>query len=74
MGNEFNQIAKEERERQQAQQFNAMLEVMKNLPETIAKAVEKEVRKVREDLRNMDKLRPLRSSSDEQPVEEQKPE
>lgn len=67
--NGFQAQANAEQKRAQAEQISAIFEFMKTIDERIAKAVAKEVRKVREDLRNFDKLRPLREEKEEEPAQ-----
>lgn len=67
--NEFQQQADREQRRVQAEQITAILEIVKGLDAKVAAAVKKEVRVVREELRNLDKLRPLRSPKEEEAEE-----
>lgn len=66
MDNEFQAQAEREQKRVMAEQIAAILEIVKGLDEKVAAAVKKEVRVVREELRNLDKLRPLRSPKEEE--------
>lgn len=69
--NAFQEQADREQRRVQAEQLAAILEIVKGLDEKVTSAVKKEVRVIREELRNLDKLRPLRSPKDEEKDETQ---
>lgn len=64
--NEFQQQSDREQRRVQAEQISAIYEILKTLPEQVAALVKKEVRVVREDLRNLENLRALRPTKEEQ--------
>lgn len=64
MGNEFQQQADAEQKRVQSEQLSAILGIVQTLEKEV-KAVRKENRTIREELRNLDKLRPLRSAKEE---------
>lgn len=59
--NGFQVQAEREQKNSQAIQITLTLQLLKNLTEKVD-AVKKEIRTVREELRNINKLRPLRSN------------
>lgn len=63
-GNEFQERAESEQRTVQAQQISTILEVVQGFGVEL-KAVKKELRTARAELRNLDKLRPLRSEKEE---------
>ena len=63
--NEFQERAEREQGMSQALQITAILETLRGLDEKISNTVKKEVRVIREELRMLDKLRPLRSNKEE---------
>lgn len=69
MDNEYNRIAKEERDLQQALKIDAILEEVAKLTKLIAHST-RETRRVRQDLRNLENLRPLKSAVEDDDVEE----
>jgi len=63
-GNEFQERAENEQKTVQAQQISTILDTVQGLV-TELRAVKKELRTARAELRNLDKLRPLRSEKEE---------
>ena len=70
MGNEFQEQADNEQKRVQATQLSSILEIVTGLAAEV-KILRKENRTIREELRNLDKLRPLRSPKDEEAEQEE---
>lgn len=65
MSNEFQERADTEQRGVQSEQISRILEGIQVLVEDV-KAVKKELRTARGELRNLDKLRPLRSAAEEE--------
>ena len=69
-GNEWNRITAVEQKKVQGDQISAILEGVKALNEKVD-GLKKENRTIREELRNVGKLRPLRSEKEETQTESQ---
>lgn len=71
-GNEFQERAEAEQRGVQGEQITLILAAVQRL-EVEVKALRKENRTIREELRNLDKLRPLRTAKEEEAEEAAEP-